>query len=603
MKILLLLLFSLLATATSGESLSEEQAFATACKFFQNDQQSTTRSSQLYLVWDGEDFNTRSISSQPAFYVYNRGENQGFVIVSASRSTKPILGFSYSGHFSIDQMPSNIKTWMRNLRHDIQTIQRLKLTPSEQVKKAWATVQVEGEEKDLGTPNWDQDAPYNLFCPMAYGRHTYTGCAVTAACIVMGYHQWPKEGVGTLPAYTTSTYQQHIEATQLGESYHWEKMPYIGGNPLDETNVEQGEAVSKLMFHVGVMARADFTISATSASLRTICDRMPTYMKYSPSTQYYRRKEFTDPAWIKMLREEIDAQRPVIYEGFDENNMGHAFVLDGYKGTEYFNVNWGWSGYCNGFFLLSDLAPMSQGIGGNQSGTFNLLQGAIVGMQPRDESSSEKENLQFIYSSSFADGIETYGMVLPVKKGDHFYVDAGLVRNLGVDVFNGYFSLAMTDADGKIIETYTHERVTNLMPASNALGTSTNSVITINEEVKAGYRLRLLYQADLSDVWRPVKCAPSIGQWEVLLNDAQPEEKSLEEMSSLCYHLSKQEIEIRTADGVSVKVKEKTTSKDYNHTLTSIKEGFLLDVKQLGKGQFNLELQRKDEKISLDLRF
>ena len=64
-------------------------------------------------------------------------------------------------------------------------------------------------------------------------------------------------------------------------------------------------------------------------------------------------------AWNGRLREEIDANRPVLYAASDPAGGGHAFVIDGYK-DESFSVNWGWGGYCNGFYQIGALNQKAQ---------------------------------------------------------------------------------------------------------------------------------------------------------------------------------------------------------------------------------------------------
>ena len=53
---------------------------------------------------------------------------------------------------------------------------------------------------------------------------------------------------------------------------------------------------------------------------------------------------------------------------------GHAFICDGYQGTDYFHFNWGWSGSNDGYYRLSLLDPSSY--------DFSYSQGAVFGVQP-----------------------------------------------------------------------------------------------------------------------------------------------------------------------------------------------------------------------------
>jgi len=75
-----------------------------------------------------------------------------------------------------------------------------------------------------------------------------------------------------------------------------------------------------------------------------------------------------------MLRTELDASRPIFYFGTDTSAGGHAWVCDGYSGTNYFHMNWGWSGSSNGYFYLTNLNPSGY--------AFNNNQGAVIGLRP-----------------------------------------------------------------------------------------------------------------------------------------------------------------------------------------------------------------------------
>ena len=50
-----------------------------------------------------------------------------------------------------------------------------------------------------------------------------------------------------------------------------------------------------------------------------------------------------------MLKNELDNGRPVQYRGQDKEG-GHTWVCDGYDENDYFHMNWGWGGYCDGFY-------------------------------------------------------------------------------------------------------------------------------------------------------------------------------------------------------------------------------------------------------------
>lgn len=57
----------------------------------------------------------------PAMYVVNYGEDEGFVIVSATKDTEPILAFSDSGSFNIDNIEgSPAGMWLDDAKHYVE---------------------------------------------------------------------------------------------------------------------------------------------------------------------------------------------------------------------------------------------------------------------------------------------------------------------------------------------------------------------------------------------------------------------------------------------------------------------------------------------------
>ena len=88
--------------------LSEEQTRDIARNFRQGGARSLVEPSLVYAGEYGEK-GARS-GDAPAFYVYNYGFDDGFVIVSAEDTALPILAFSDKGQFAIDErMPVQVK--------------------------------------------------------------------------------------------------------------------------------------------------------------------------------------------------------------------------------------------------------------------------------------------------------------------------------------------------------------------------------------------------------------------------------------------------------------------------------------------------------------
>lgn len=60
--------------------------------------------------------------------------------------------------------------------------------------------------------------------------------------------------------------------------------------------------------------------------------------------------------------------------------------MDGYSGTNYFHINWGWYGYYNGYFYLSALNPGTD--------NFTSSQQAVIGIQPMEQFTNLTEGFE-----------------------------------------------------------------------------------------------------------------------------------------------------------------------------------------------------------------
>nr|AEJ07507.1 hypothetical protein [Streptococcus pyogenes] len=94
----------------------------------------------------------------------------------------------------------------------------------------------------------------------------------------------------------------------------------------------------------------------------------------------YRRSDFSKQDWEAQIDKELSQNQPVYYQGVGKVG-GHAFVIDGADGRNFYHVNWGWGGVSDGFFRLDALNPSALGTGGGAGG-FNGYQSAVVGIKP-----------------------------------------------------------------------------------------------------------------------------------------------------------------------------------------------------------------------------
>lgn len=305
-------------------------------------------------------------------YVVNF-ENGGFVMVSADNASKPILGYSYEGEFSMEEVPQVISDWMQFYYIQIKDIRLNNIPPTTEITQEWNDLinMDDNGERDLRevTPllstTWDQGARYNDLCPEdagGPGGRVWSGCVATAMSQVINYWRYPLQGSGSHGYYSSYGY---LFADYSQSTYDYNEMnANIGG----EHNYEMAE----IQYHCGIAVDMMYSPSGSGAYSDDAADALRTYFGYASDLNLEYKDYYSDAAWRDLLINNLDNGWPLYYHGFGTG--GHAFNVDGYQGTDYFHFNWGWSGSYNGYFYLTNLNP-----GGNN---FTEGQGAIVNFRP-----------------------------------------------------------------------------------------------------------------------------------------------------------------------------------------------------------------------------
>ena len=550
-KNLLVFLLGLAPLASNAEVISEEQAMDIAAQFFNDGKAKATRSTLLPLkmVWNGQSKSSRTVSSgAPAFYVFNRGENQGFIIVSGDDAVRPVLAYAYEGTFGTTGIPKNLEGWMLQVESEINEVREQQLEPTAEVSRAWKKLSNGKVVAHLVTPWWNQTKPYNTKCPGYPGWgdwRAYTGCTMTATAIVMGFHQWPDRGVGALGSYTAPDLGVVVDGVDFSDHpYRWEKMPDINGNilPQNEQSAEyldQEDAISTLMRDLGVMLRADYGFSGTSARIDALGVKLARHMKYNSSTFYIQRKHFSDEGWRKILAHEIDYKRPIVYVGYG-SDMGHSFVLDGYDTEGRFSVNWGWGGVSNGYYDINAMSPSNQGAGGGAAG-YNANQEAVLRILPaRDGVDYENfEYITFTETPYVGKGLRLSDPNQVVEPGKAFEITAGRYFNMGCHAYQGIFKLVVTDAQGNIKEDLFTTPQRDLAPGIGEMPLNEQRdhlQLTINGTLTVGDRIRMVYQS-LDGGWCPVISDDPEAPWEIVLKASDVQQANIEVSTTVGHNL------------------------------------------------------------------
>lgn len=323
-------------------------------------------------------------------YAFNM-DGGGYIIASADARTLPVLGYSDNGCLDWENMPYNMRAWLKSYDDAIATLSDRKdykdgnclsiqdgtayRSPSRTERSA-----VEPLIKtkwDQGEPYWNQIPLYQGAVKEWVGKNCYTGCVATTMAQIMYYYKWPKGLTAAIPGY------EYV--TQSGDR---EKVWSIDGLPpvtfnwglmLDDyekpSTKSHQKAVATLMLYCATAVEMQLTPAGSAAYDSEIAHALYKYFDYDASIYFTPRFSYGIDEWEGLIYDEIAAGRPVAYAGADIDS-GHSFICDGYDGDGFFHINWGWGGYYDGYFSLSVLNTSTHGVG------FSMDQSIVVGIQP-----------------------------------------------------------------------------------------------------------------------------------------------------------------------------------------------------------------------------
>ena len=378
-------------------------------------------------------------SRSDAYYVFNNDAG-GFVIIAGDDAVTPVLGYTSTGSFDAENLPDGLKDLLKSYERQIAAL------GDNYVANRTATRAAFTGEKLLKTAEWNQYAPFNKYTPNNY----VTGCVATAGAIVMKHHGYPAKGIGS----HTYTWNEQDLTANFEHDYDWANMPtkYTVGND------EAFDGVARLMSDLGVAVEMQYAKGGSGATMKDLVTALQKYFGYSKYARLLAIADLGAEVWNDRLRAEIDADRPILYSAVDSNKGGHSFVIDGYK-DESFSVNWGWGGYCDGFYRIGALNPET---GGKPLGDqYNLSQSAVFSLQPSD-GEEVISNLGFIKIDGY---LETMNMnVTDVKADKKLNLYLLPLQSQGDNPFTGEVAIALKNAKGKTRKVFGAKTITDFSP-------------------------------------------------------------------------------------------------------------------------------------------
>lgn len=376
----------------------------------------------------------KTASQENAFYVFNRADQAGFIIVSADdRTNDDILGYSDGGSdFSMETVNPNLRWWLERYEEEISSIKDNE-TASSQPRKSLQVSSIGPLLKNQQGVEitWYQEEPYNNLCPMDQRDNTrsLTGCVATAASQIMYKWRYPAQGAGS-HSYTwyncmndncTNYKTKTLSVNFANTTYDWNNiLPAYEGKSYTDA---QANAVATLMYHAGVACDMWYGGDANNGSGAWTDDMaygLKTYFGYKiekfitmySQSGYQSAKgksvanvpaefDVTTDQITSYFNADLEAGRPILMGGESTNDGGHEFVCDGRNDKNKFHINWGWEGSQNGYYSITSLRPQG-------SGSFSNNIDALIGLEP---------DLESEYSIRFFDNGQQIGETQIVTAG------------------------------------------------------------------------------------------------------------------------------------------------------------------------------------------
>jgi len=312
-------------------------------------------------------------------YVLNFKNNEkGFIIISAEDACLPVLGYSLSNNFIVEELPPQLNALLDEYKQQILFLKKNKFNSLPKIQAEWNRLNTKPENfaadnfvdqiPPMLLSTWDQGFPYNEMCPGG----ALVGCVAIAMGQVMKYWSHPIFGENS-HGYTHYNYGYQF-ADFGNTTYHFENMP------PDETN--SNIDLATLLYHCGVAVEMNYSTSSSGSTLDGYygaANAMKNFFRFDAELYHDKKYKYSDSVWRQMILTDLENGFPIIYGGWD-GWEGHAWNLDGYEkvGDLYhYHMNWGWGGTYNGYFYLDDLTPGYTNWTSGQEAIFNLKPYAV----------------------------------------------------------------------------------------------------------------------------------------------------------------------------------------------------------------------------------
>ena len=335
-----------------------------------------------------------SLSVSECFTTYNEQgealchilnfENGGFVIVSGDKRTEPVLAYSTTNNYVVDNSrnPASAFWIENNYIKPINDLKKEAVAAKSEILQKWEDITSEKRHKTyapkvepLVTAKWNQDMYYNALCPdekgapNGYDYHVPNGCVAVAVAQIMYYHRYPRQG-SSESSYNSDNYGR-LRANYGATNYNYEAM-------ADEAS-GYSDAIARLIFHIGVSVEMGYGKESSGAMTENVTGVLGSYFRYNANSMDYITRKILDDdeKWLDTIKYNLNRGLPIYYAAQSRTggvHARHAFVCDGYDEDGRVHINWGWGGYNDAYCFITEMGP-SQYIDDNR---------ILIGIEPLD---------------------------------------------------------------------------------------------------------------------------------------------------------------------------------------------------------------------------
>ena len=330
---------------------------------------------------------------------------EGFIFISPDTDIEPVIAYSYSGKFSLEDTSDNTLLYLlredlnkrlyaisalpQNLKHKNNNLWQDYLSGEEKfLEKLSSTNQWPSDDRGwlkLDT-SWCQQSPYNNKCPLdpLTGERVVVGCVATALAQIVDYWEKPT-------ALVLDSNDKYISCHYYNE-HNTSKLINIDDSRSDldfPSFVELNSVLSNidynnlndtirayLCFGCGIIVKMNYSFEGSGiSSLSGVEEALKSKLGYK-SADFCNEN---DPLFYHQLIGNMKSAQPAMIAVIGPNG-GHAIVVDGYRDSGAYHLNFGWrendpKPITNCWYLL----PLSTE---NPADDFTFLREGVLNISP-----------------------------------------------------------------------------------------------------------------------------------------------------------------------------------------------------------------------------